>query len=227
MEENKITSKNEEMANAGLQFGHKTSKRHPNMDPYIEGVKGTVHIIDLNKTEEKLAECLQFIKKLKEENKIILLVCTKPEMQKIIREIANECSMPYVIHRFLGGMLTNFKVMKERIDYYNRLLEQKESGELERKYTKQERVKLAKEMEGLEKNFGGIRTLERIPDAVFVIDMVKDSLAVKESRMVGIPVVAIADTNADPSLTDCFIPANDDSITSVAYILDKVKEILK
>ena len=217
----------EEMAEAGLHFGQAVSKRHPKMDAYIEGVKGSIHLINLQITEEKLEECLKYLSELKKEEKMIMLVSTKPEFRKIVKEVAEECDMPYIINRFLGGMMTNFPTMKKRIDYYNMISKQRESGELERKYTKQERVKISKEMEGLEKKFGGVLKLERIPDAIFVVDMIKDKLAIKEARMCGVKVVAIADTNADPSITDCFIPANDDSISSVSYILNKIKTVLK
>jgi len=224
--EEKMSSKKEEMARCGLHFGQAVAKRHPKMDPYIEGVKGAVHVIDLNKTEEKLEECLEYIKTLKKEGKTMLFVSTKPEFRKLVESTAKECNMPYVVNRFLGGMLTNFGTIKKRIDYYNDLLEKQESGELERKYTKHERVRFAKEMEGLEKNFGGVRNMERLPDAIFVTDMDKDKLAVKEARMKGITVVGIADTNVDPSAADYFIPANDDSLSSVTYILEEVKKIL-
>ncbi len=217
----------EEMAEAGLHFGQAVSKRHPKMDAYIEGVKGSIHVINLQATEEKLEECLKYLSELKNEGKMIMLVSTKPEFRKIVKEVADECDMPYIINRFLGGMMTNFPTMKKRIDYYNTISKQSESGELERKYTKQERVKISKEMEGLEKKFGGVLKLERIPDAIFVVDMIKDKLAIKEARMCGVKVIAIADTNADPSITDCFIPANDDSISSVGYILNKIKAVLK
>ncbi len=217
----------EKMAEAGLHFGQAVSKRHPNMEPYIEGVKGSVHIINLQITEEKLKECIEYIKELKKEGKIIMFVSTRPEFRKIVEETAKKCEMPYVVNRFLGGMLTNFKVIKKRIDYYNELLKKKESGELERKYTKQERVKISKEMEGLEKKFSGVKDMERIPDAVFVVDMTKESLAIKEAKMCKLKVIGIADTNADPLKADCFIPANDDSISSVKYILEKIKEALK
>ncbi len=223
----KTKSVAEEMAKAGLHFGQAVSKRHPKMDPFIEGVKGTVHIINLQATEEKLKECLKYLATAKKEGKIIMFVSTKPEFKNIVKETATECGMPYIVNRFLGGMMTNFKTIKKRIDYYNDVLKQQESGELERKYTKQERVKISKELEGLEKKFEGVRNLERVPDVIFVVDMIKDKLAIKEAKMCDIRVVAIADTNADPTQTDCFIPANDDSITSVTYILDKVKEVLK
>ncbi len=226
MQETKIKTKREEMARAGLHFGHKTSKRHPKMDPYIEGVKGSIHVIDLLKTEKKLDEFLSYIKKMKEDNKIILFVSTKPEFKKIVKETAEECGMPYIINRFLGGTITNFNTIKKRVDYYNDLLKQSESNELERKYTKQERVKIAKDMEGMKKKFEGIRSMTRIPDAVFVIDMVKDSLAVEEARKKKVDVLAIADTNANPDLANYFIPANDDSVSSVGYILEKIKETI-
>ncbi len=216
----------EEMAEAGLHFGQATSKRHPKMDPYIESVKSSIHIINLQKTEEKLKECLAVFKRLKEEGKIILFVSTKPEFKNIITTTARECKMPFVINRFLGGMITNFDIMKKRIDYYNDILTKTESGELERKYTKQERVKIAKEVEGLKKKFDGVRNLDRIPDAIFVVDMNKDKLAIKEAKMRNILVIGIADTNVDPSLADHFIPANDDSLSSVSYILNKIKEVL-
>jgi small subunit ribosomal protein S2 len=225
--QNKKKTVVDEMAEAGLQFGQAVSKRHPKMDPYIESVKGSVHIINLQITEEKLKNCLDYLSVLKKEGKIIMFVSTKPEFRKIVKETAEECEMPYVIHRFLGGMMTNFKTIKKRIDYYNTILKQRESGELERKYTKQERVKISKELEGLEKNFEGVLKLERIPDAIFVVDMIKDKLAIKEAKMCDVKVIAIADTNTDPTQTDCFIPANDDSISSVSYILNKVKSVLK
>ncbi len=226
VKETKKKSTAEEMAEAGLHFGQAVSKRHPNMDPYIEGVKGSVHIIDLNTTEEKLKECVEYMKAIKDEGKIIMFVSTKPEFQKIVKETAQECGMPYIVSRFLGGMMTNFKTIKKRIDYYNDILRQQESGELERKYTKHERVKISKELEGLEKKFEGVRNLERLPDAIFVVDMIKDKLAIKEAKMCGVKVVGIADTNVDPLQADCFIPANDDAISSVSYILEKIKKPL-
>ncbi len=215
------------MAEAGMHFGQDVSRRHPNMIPYIEGVKGSIHIINLQKTKEKLDECLEYLQELKKDGKVVMFVSTRPELQETVKNVANECGMPYVVNRFLGGMLTNFEVIKKRVDYYNEIMRQKESGELERKYTKHERTKLMKEMEGLEKKFEGIKNMERIPDAVFVVDMTKDELPVKEAKICNIPVIAIADTDADPSQADHFIPANDNSIHSVSYILDKIKGVLK
>ncbi len=226
---NSVLAKNtqEEMIEAGLHFGQSVSKKHPNMNPYIDSVKGSIHIIDLEKTDEKMKEVLAVFKNLKEENKTVMFVSTKPEFRNLVAKTAQECKMPYVINRFLGGMITNFDTMKKRIDYYNDLIKKTESGELQRKYTKQERVKISKEMEGLEKKFGGVKDLQKTPDAVFVIDMNKDKLAIKEAKMKNITVIGIADTNVDPHAVDYFIPANDDSISSVSYILDKIKQVLK
>ncbi len=225
-EETKNKSIKDEMAECGLHFGHKTSKCHPRMIPYIEGVKGSVHIIDLSKTEEKLEECLRCMKELIDSGKTIMIVSTNPQFKKMIKEMAEECNVPYIVNRFVGGMITNFDTIKKRIDYYNNILKQKDSGEIE-KYTKHERVKIFKEAEGLEKKFGGVIKMERIPDAVFIVDLNKDRLAAKEARMRDIMVIGIADTDTDPDVADCFIPANDNSTASVKYILDKVKAVFK
>jgi small subunit ribosomal protein S2 len=218
----------QEMEKAGLYFGHRSSRCHPKMKPYIIGVKGSDHIniINLEKTKEKLKEALDFIKKLAQEKKILLLVGTKLPIRELVEEIARECGLPYVNQRWLGGTLTNFLVIKKRIDYFNELERKKEAGEF-KKYTKLERLKLDKELERLKMKFGGIKNLKDLPDAIFVVDMRKDDLAVKEARRVGIPVVAIADTNVDPTLADFPIPANDDARSSVRYILEKVKEAIQ
>jgi small subunit ribosomal protein S2 len=215
----------EEMAKAGLHFGHRTSKIHPKMEPYLYGVRNTVHIIDLGKTKEKFEEALRFIQTLISENKILLLVGTKIQVKDLVKEVAIECGLPYVNERWLGGTFTNFEVIKKRIEYFKDLEKKKAEGELE-KYTKKERAKIDQELKNLEMKFGGIKNLERLPDAIFVLDMKKDDLAVKEARMKGIKVIGISDTNCDPTLADYPIPANDDAISSVKYILEKVKEVI-
>ena len=217
----------EAMRQAGVYFGHRASRRHPKMAPYLVGVKGTdrIDIINLEMTEEKLEQALKFIQKLAQENKVLLLVGTKVPLRKTIEQIANECNLPYVSRRWLGGTITNFPVIKKRLDYFKSLEDKKAKGELE-KYTKKERLKIDKELERLELKFGGIKNLEKIPDAIFVVDMKKDDLAIKEAKRKNIPVIGIADTNVDPTLADYFIPANDDAISSVKYILEKVKEVI-
>jgi len=216
----------EEMAQAGVHFGHRTSRVHPKMQPYLYGVRNTVHIIDLEKTKEKFEEALKFIQELISENKILLLVGTKIQVKDLVKEIAKDCSLPYVNERWLGGTFTNFEIIKKRIEYFKDLEKKKATGELE-KYTKKEKAKIDQELRDLEIKFGGIKDLEKLPDAIFVIDMKKDDLAVKEARMKGIKVIGISDTNVDPTLADYPIPANDDAISSVKYILEKVKEVIK
>jgi len=216
----------EEMAQAGVHFGHRTSRVHPKMMPYLYGVRNTVHIIDLEKTKEKFEEALKFIQELISENKILLLVGTKIQVKDLVKEIAKDCSLPYVNERWLGGTFTNFEIIKKRIEYFKDLEKKKAAGELE-KYTKKERAKIDQELRDLEIKFGGIKNLEKLPDAIFVLDMKKDEAAVKEARMKGIKVIGISDTNVDPTLADYPIPANDDAISSVKYILEKVKEVIK
>jgi len=215
----------EEMAQAGLHFGHRTSRINPKMEPYLYGVRNTVHIIDLEKTKEKFGEALKFIQELISENKILLLVGTKIQHKELAKKIAIECGLPYINERWLGGTFTNFEVIKKRIEYFKGLEKRKTEGELE-KYTKKERGKIDQELRNLEIKFGGIKDFERLPDAIFVLNMKKDALAVKEAKMKGMKVIGIADTNIDPTLADYPIPANDDAILSVRYILDKVKEVI-
>jgi len=216
----------EEMARAGLHFGHRTSRVHPKMMPYLAGVKNTIHIIDLEKTKEKLAEALKFIQQLISENKILLIVGTKVQVKDLVKSMAQELALPCVTERWLGGTFTNFEIIKKRIEYFKDLEIKKKEGELE-KYTKKERAKIDQELRDLEIKFGGIKDLERLPDAILVLDMKKDDLAVKEARMKGIKVIAISHSNTDPTLADYPIPANDDAISSVKYILEKVAEVMK
>lgn len=216
----------EEMAQLGLHFGHRTSRIHPKMKPYIYGVRNSIHIIDLEKTAEKLKEALNFIQKVISEDKILLIVGTKIQIKDLVEDIARECQLPYITGRWLGGTLTNFETIKKRIEYFKDLERKRKSEEIEN-YTKKEKLKIDKELEKLEIKFGGIKNLERIPDAIFVLDMKKDVLAIKEAKIKGVKIIAIADTNVDPTLADYPIPANDDAISSVKFILDKVKETIK
>lgn len=215
-----------EMAKAGLHFGQRVSRTHPKMLPYILGIRATIHIIDLEKTLPKLREALEFIQKLAAGEKTLLFVGTKVQIKNLIREVAESCGMPHVTERWLGGTFTNFPMMTRRIEHFKELERKKTEGELE-KYTKKERMKIDEELRGLQEKFGGIKELSRLPDAVFVCDMRKDHGAIKEARMKDIPVIAICDTNTDPSLVDYPIPANDDAISSVRYILEKVRQAIE
>jgi small subunit ribosomal protein S2 len=215
----------EEMTQAGLHFGHRTSKINPKMTPYIFGVRSGIHIIDLQKTVDKMSETLKFVQKLITENKSLLIVGTKVQFRDLVKEIAKECDLLYVSERWLGGTFTNFETIMKRIQSFKELESKKASGELE-KYTKKERAKLDQKIKDFEVKFGGIKNITKLPDAIFVLDMKKDDLAVKEARSKGIKVIAIAHTNVNPILADYFIPANDDSIPSVKYILEKTKEAI-
>jgi len=215
----------EEMAKAGLHFGHRTSRIHPKMKPYIFGNRNTINLIDLDKTVEKFEQALEFIKEIISDNKTLLLIGTKIQVKEMAKDFAKECGLPYITERWLGGTFTNYKTLKQRIEYFKELEEKKKKGELE-KYTKKERAKMDNELSNLETKFGGIKDMEGLPDAIFVLDMKKDALAVKEAGMKGIKVISIADTNVDPTLSDYPIPANDDAISSVKYILEKVKDVI-
>jgi len=215
----------DEMAKAGLHFGHKTSKVNPKMKPYLYGVRNAVHIIDLEKTKEKFEEALRFIQKLLSENKTLLLVGTKIQVKDLVKEVAKECGLPYVSERWLGGTFTNFETILKRIEYFKNLEKKKTGGELA-KYTKKERAKFNQELEDLEIKFGGIKDITKLPDAVFVSDMKKDAIAVKEAREKGIKIIGVSDTDCDPTLADYPIPANNDGIASIKYILEKVKDAI-
>jgi small subunit ribosomal protein S2 len=213
----------EEMAKAGVHFGHRTSRIHPKIEPYLYGVRNNV--INLEKTAEKLKEALKFIQKLISESKILLMVGTKIQTKELVKILAIDCGLPYVNERWLGGTFTNFEIIKKRIEYFKELENKKSKGELE-KYTKKERAKFDEELRELEIKFGGIKNLNQLPDAIFVLDIKKDYLSVKEAQLKGIKIIGLSDTNTDPTLADYPIPANDDAISSVKYILEKVKDVI-
>jgi small subunit ribosomal protein S2 len=215
----------QDMEEAGVNFGHRISRLHPKMKPYLAGVKNTTHFIDLEKTADSLESALEYVEKIISDKKVLVFIGTKIQIKDLLKETAEECQLPYVCERWLGGAFTNFPVIKKRIDYLIELEDAKKQGGWE-KYTKKERIKINKEFEGLKTKFGGLKTLTTLPEAIFVADVRKDDLAVKEAKMKGVKVIAICDTNVDPTDIDYPIPANDDAISSVKYILDKVKEVI-
>jgi len=225
IKENDLKLNTEKMIEAGLIFGHKKSKTHPKMKKYISGVKNDIHIFDIEKTSEKLKEALNFIYELVSNNKTILFVGTKIQIKDILKDFANEVNCPYINERWCGGTFTNFEIVRKRIEYFKNLELKKEKGELE-KYTKKEQMKLDKKIKELEKKFGGIKNLEKLPDAIFILDIKKDYTALLEAKKKGIPIIAIVDTNVNPDLVNYPIPANDDAISSIKYILDIVKEVI-
>lgn len=214
------------MASAGLQFGHKTSKTHPKMKPYIAGIRNTVHIFNLEKTKEKFEAALAFVEGIIKEGKTLLLVGTKVQIRELIKNVAEECSIPFVTERWIGGTLTNFETIQKRVSYMKELEEKKTTGELA-KYTKKEQAQFNKVIQELEKKYGGVRNLPRLPDAIFITDLDENNLALREAVKKEIKVVAVCDTNIDPALIDYVIPANDDAVSSVQYILGRLKETIK
>jgi small subunit ribosomal protein S2 len=214
------------MMEAGVHFGHRASKTHPKMKPYITGVRNSVHIINLEKTQEKLEETLGILGEMAAEGKIVLLVGTKVQARNIIKGMAEKTGMPYVAGRWIGGLLTNFEEISKRLahlkDVEGKLANEEEAS----KYTKWERHEMQEEINKLEMKFGGVRNLEKLPDAMFVFDLEENDLAVKEARQKGVKIFAVADTNCNPSAADYTIPANNDAVSSVQYIAKKVQEAL-
>jgi small subunit ribosomal protein S2 len=205
---------------AGAHFGHKTSRWHPKMSPYIHSKKDGSHIIDLVQTVSKLEEAINFVEKTASEGKQILLVGTKRQAQEIIAKTAEETKMPYVVERWVGGMLTNTATMNDRIKYLKDLEAKMDSGALEAKYSKLEVQRYQEEIDSMNFLYGGIKHMPNKPGAVFVTDVNNDINAVREARKLNIPIVGIVDSNADPSLVDYPIPANDDAIKSVELITE-------
>ncbi|HJZ13805.1 MAG TPA: 30S ribosomal protein S2, partial [Acidobacteriota bacterium] len=183
------------------------------------------HLFDLDKTKAHLEKMLDYLKKVAEEGKTILFVSTKPQTLEMLPRLAAIHDSPCVTKKWFGGLLTNFDTIKDRIRYFKNLKEQQETGEFQ-KFTKKEVVKLEKEIAKLENALGGIQNMRRVPDVLFVVDGKRDLIAIQEARKLRIPVVGICDSNADPALFDIFVPANDDAMKSLTYLLGKVEEVL-
>jgi len=215
----------DEMAAAGLNFGHRVSKLHPKMKQYVSGIKNNVHVFDLEKTAKEFERALAFVLKIAGEGKILLFVGTKIQMKELTKAAAEECKMPYVTERWLGGIFTNFETIQKRVNYFKDLEKKRETGELE-KYTKKERLNFDKELSGLKIKFEGIKFMSKLPDAVLILDIKKDETCLREAKRKGIKIIALCDTNVDPTGIDYIIPANDDAISSVKYILEKIKQAI-
>ncbi|MFH1967774.1 MAG: 30S ribosomal protein S2 [bacterium] len=215
----------DEMAEAGVQFGHKVSKLHPKMKPYVSGVKNNVHIFDLEKTSKELQKAFNFISKLVSDGKAIIFVSTKIQLKSLVQAAAEECKIPYVTERWLGGTFTNFETIKKRVDYFKELERKKTSGELE-KYTKKERLDFDREIALLKIKFDGIKDMAKLPEAVFIFGLDKDTTCAREAKRKGIKIIALCDTNVNPDMVDFMVPANDDAISAVKYIVDKTKDVI-
>lgn len=210
-----------QLLEAGVHFGHQTRRWDPRMAEYIFQARNGIHIIDLQKTSKKLDEAYSFVKEQAEEGKTILFVGTKKQAQECVKEAAERCGMYYVDQRWLGGMLTNFKTIRTRVERLKELERMQEDGTFE-VLPKKEVIVLKKEMEKLEKNLGGIKEMEEIPGVLFVVDPKKERTAILEAKKLNIPVVGLVDTNCNPEDVDYAIPGNDDAIRAVKLIADVV-----
>ena len=216
----------EELLKKGVHFGHRTSKRHPKASRYIHTDRNGVHIIDLQKTVEALPVAFEFVEKIIKSNGQILFIGSKKQARDIIKAAADACQSPYIIGRWLGGTFTNF----ENIVKLTRKLEKMEKDESDgawELYTKKEQVNFRKELNKLNDNVGGIKSMKRLPQAIFVVDIRKEKTAVSEARKMNIPIIAMTDTNVNPELVTYAIPANDDAIKSIEVITNLLAETIK
>ena len=214
-----------EMLTSAMHFGHKTQKWNPKMKQYIYGKRSGIHLFDLQKTALEMQKTLDFIHQTVLDGKKILFVGTKQHTASLLEDMKKETGMPIVTHRWVGGMLTNFSTIKERIRKYKKLKKEEENDELNR-YTKKEQVNIKKEMKKLEDTFLGISDMFSVPDVMFVIDGCREKTAIKEGQKLKMKIIGICDTNANPDDFDHLIPANDDALKSVTYALDFVKDVI-
>ncbi|CAN5194772.1 30S ribosomal protein S2 [soil metagenome] len=216
-----------QLLEAGAHFGHKTSRWHPKMAPFIHSKRGGSHIIDLAQTVTSLEEALNFLSDTAAKGKQILVVGTKRQAQDIVKQLAADTNQPFVTERWLGGMLTNNNTIGGRIKHLKDLEARMENGELANKYNKLEVQRFQEEINELNRLYGGIKDMNSRLGAVFITDIITDANAVREATKLGVPIVAIVDTNADPSLVRYPIPANDDAIKSIQLIADYVKSAIE
>jgi len=211
-----------ELLEAGVHFGHQTRRWNPKMKPYIFGKRNGIHIVDLQKTLQHFDEAAEFVRELAVGGRNILFVGTKRQAQDAIREEASRCGMFYVNHRWLGGTMTNFRTIRKSIDRFKEIegiLNSEESP-----LTKKERIRLERQRRKMERALGGIKEMEELPDALFIIDTVHEHIAVKEANRIGIPVVAVVDTNCDPEEVDFPVPGNDDAIRAIRLFTSRVAD---
>ena len=214
-----------DMLKAGMHFGHKSAKRHPKMDPFIFDEKKGISIIDLEKTKDQLEKACGVAAELASHGKSILFVGTKRQAQTIVKKAAENCGMPHITERWIGGLITNYTSVSQTMRKLSRLKKEKETGELN-KYTKKERLQFTREIEKLEKTVGGIETMDRVPDAVFLIGVKDETTALREARAKDIPVFGICDTNTNPDKVTYPIAGNDDAVKSLEIIANAVSQAI-
>ena len=218
-----MTVSMKDLLEAGVHIGHQTQRWNPKMAPYIYGEKSGTHILDLRITYESIAEAQEYVQKLVANGGKVLFVGTKPQAQKVILEQAERAMMPYVNFRWLGGMLTNFKTIVKRVIYLKELNSLVESGEVNT-LPKPERLRINREIIKLNKTIGGIVNMVKLPEALFVVDLLSESTAVTEAFKLGIPVISLADSNVDPGMSEIIIPGNDDAIRSIELIASAIAD---
>jgi len=216
----------EELLQAGVHFGHRVSRWHPKMKPFIFTDRNRVHILDLEATQKQLETVLAEVKKMAQEGKKILFVSTKPQAKHIVKQAAIDCGMPYLTDRWIGGVLTNFVEIKKLVRKYVSLKEQRDSGALE-KYTKKERLDIERSIEKMDAYLAGLVDLDRMPDALFVPAVQREKTAMNESERMNIPVIGVCDSNANPRSVEYIIPANDDAVKSITLMVSLVRDAIK
>jgi len=208
---------------SGVHFGHRTNKWHPGMKPYIFTERNGIHIIDLQQTVKALNTAYAVVRDTVAKGGIVLFVGTKRQAQETVRDEAIRCGMPYVTERWLGGMLTNWSTMYQRIQELERMEKMVSTGEIEH-LTKKEGLLIQREINRLNLRLSGVRNMKRVPDLLFVVDVMREAAAVHEANLLGIPVVALVDTNCDPSHVDYVIPSNDDAIRAIKLLVAKIAD---
>ena len=212
-----------DLLEAGVHFGHQTQRWNPKMDKFIYGAKSGIHILDLRITYDAIEQAQEYVQKLVANSGKVLFVGTKPQAQQVIEDQAIRAGMPYVNFRWLGGMLTNFKTIIKRVVYLKELKSLESSGEINA-YTKSERLRIKREIEKLTKSIGGIVNLNKLPDAIFVVDLSNESTAITEAQKLGIPVIGLADSNVNPEGVEIVIPGNDDAIRAIELIASAIAD---
>lgn len=215
-----------EMLKAGAHFGHQKSRWHPKMAPYLFGVRNGVHVIDLEKTLEQLEKTLTYVQNQAAEGKVILFVGTKRQARAAVEAAAKECGMPFLTERWIGGLLTNFDEFQVRLKKFNKLAEEIANGEIER-YTKKEQVNYKKMYEKMSKYLIGLKSLNRLPDALYLADMRVEKTALAEAERMHVPVVAVCDSNVNPNKANHVIPANDDAVNSIKMMAGLIAAAVK
>ncbi len=219
----KLSATMKELLEAGVHFGHQTERWNPKMDKYIYTDKSGIHILDLRITYSALEEAQEFVQKLVANSGKVLFVGTKPQAQNVVEEQATRAQMPYVNQRWLGGMLTNFQTIIKRVVYLKELNSLETSEEIN-SYPKPERLRIKREIAKLTKSIGGIVELNKIPDAIFIVDLLNETTALTEANKLNIPVIALADSNVNPENVDIVIPGNDDAIRSIELIASSIAD---